>query len=75
MSDRTSASIFGEIFEMLAEKPTKEHKKIAKRIFEKINNDDFNYYQMGADEALITLGLAHRGPDLECGGETIVYYG
>lgn len=66
MSDRTSAEIFSMIFEMLAENPTDEHKKMAKKIWPQRNHYDFSDYQMGCDKALIILGLATReGEEIE----------
>lgn len=75
MVDRTSAGLFGKIFELLAKNPTDEHKKIAKEIFDETGNYDFSYYQMYADESLITLGLAEKGIDPEYPeeGEVIIY--
>lgn len=75
MADRTSAGLFGTIFELLAKNPTDEHKAIAKEIFSKTGDYDFNNYQMYADEALLTLGLAVRAihPKYPEDGETIIY--
>ncbi len=75
MADRTSARLFGEIFELLAENPTDEHKAIAKKIFAKTNDYDFSYYQMDADESLIALGIARKGidPKYPQDGEVIIY--
>jgi hypothetical protein len=56
MADRTSAEIFGKIFELLAENPTDEHKEMAAKIYPMAGNYDFAPYQMDADEALITRG-------------------
>lgn len=60
MADRTSAEVFGIIFEMLAENPTKENKALAKRIYQLTRNYDFNAYQMDVDEAGIILELAEK---------------
>lgn len=75
MADRTSAEVFGIIFELLAENPTDEHKAIAKRIYKYTRNYDFNDYQMDVDESLIKLGLAIKAIDPEYpeDGETIIY--
>ena len=75
MADRTSAGLFGKIFELLAKNPTDEHKAIAKEIFAETGDFDFNYYQMYADEALMKLGLARKGVDPRYpeDGETILY--
>ena len=61
MADRTSANIFGEIFCMLAENPSDEHKEMARRIFEHSREYDFSSYQMEADSACLKLGLIRRG--------------
>lgn len=76
MADRTSAALFGEIFELLAENPTDEHKAIAKKIMAKTGDYDFSNYQMDADEPLMKLGLAKKGVDPEYpqDGEIILYY-
>lgn len=75
MADRTSAEIFGTVFEFLSEEPTPANKKFARRLFDMAQNYDFNDYQMEADEALMALGLARRGVDPEYpeDGETIIY--
>jgi hypothetical protein len=61
MADRTSAGIFGDLFTMLAENPTPRHREMAMKIFEMSRHYDFTEYQMGADEACITLGVAREG--------------
>lgn len=58
MADRIGAALFGEFFEMLAENPTEEHKKMAKKIWSMKDCHDFNNYQMYCDDALIKLDLA-----------------
>lgn len=63
MADRTSAAIFGDLFILLAENPTEEHKNIARKMWPKRTEYDFDDYQMGCDEALIALGLAKKGPE------------
>lgn len=75
MADRTSAGLFGKIFELLAKNPTEEHKIIAKEIFAYTRDYDFSNYQMDADDALVTLGLAVKGidPKYPDDGETIIY--
>jgi hypothetical protein len=58
MADRTSASLFGMFFKVLAENPTDENKAIAERLARDYMRDyDFSPYQMYADDALRTLGL------------------
>lgn len=65
MADRTSAAIFGMLFEKLASDPTPQHVEWAKWLWEQQSSYDFSPYQMSVDAALITLGLAHRGVDPE----------
>lgn len=75
MADRTSARLFGTIFELLAENPTEDHKTLARKIFDETGDYDFNNYQMYVDDALIKLGLAIKGIDPEYPeeGESIIY--
>jgi len=75
MADRTSASIFGEIFGMLAKNPTLEHREMARQIFQMSKQYDFSEYQMYADEACLVLGIARRGISLDCPefGEVILW--
>lgn len=75
MADRTSASVFGKIFDLLAENPTEEHKRIAQEIWPMRGEYDFSDYQMYCDESLIKLGLAKMGVDPEYPdeGEVILY--
>lgn len=76
MADRTSAGLFGEIFAYLATQPqTPQRDAFALRCFQMTHEYDFSSYQMGADDALITLGLARRGvdPDYPDEGETLLY--
>ena len=61
MSDRSSCEIFGEVFGFLAEEPTEEVKRCARRIYDRTWKYDFIQDEMGADAALIKLGLAKRG--------------
>jgi hypothetical protein len=70
MADRTSAALFGKIFDLLAENPTDEHKAIARKIAPETREYDFNAYQMGCDKSLIALGLATTGDEgIEYGDE------
>jgi hypothetical protein len=75
MADRTSAGIFGTLFELLAKNPTEENKAIAREMYPHTFGYDFSLCQMGAEEALIKLGLAKKGinPDYPEDGETILY--
>ena len=75
MADRTSAEVFGRVFQILAKNPTDENKEIAKELFSYTNEYDFSHYQMYADESLIALGLAKLGidPRYPEDGEVIIY--
>jgi hypothetical protein len=75
MADRTSAGLFGKIFNLLAKNPTDEHKKIAAEIWPETHEYDFNPYQMNCDDALVALDLARNGIDPRCpeDGVTILY--
>ena len=77
MADRTSAGLFGKVFNLLAKNPTSEHKEIAKEIFAEVGNYDFSNYQMYADDALMKLGLAKIGinPKYPDDGEVVIYFG
>lgn len=59
MADRTSAEIFGKMFRHLAKDPSDKNKAFAAEMTEWMAEYDFNAYQMDADEALRTLGVAH----------------
>ena len=74
MADRTSARIFGSIFEFLAETPDARSKEFAALMWALTEEFDFSYYQMNADDALIALGLACVGKDEDDEG-TILYAG
>lgn len=74
MADRTSAELFGILFDVLAQNPDEENKALAKQFFELSESYDFSYDQMYADEALIILDLAERKTDSE-GDEQIRYFG
>lgn len=58
MADRTSAGLFGKIFEYLAKNINKNSIEFANELFEMTYDYDFNTYQMYCDDALIKLGLA-----------------
>jgi hypothetical protein len=77
MSDRTSASLFADIFKILADHvpPGDERDALARRIWASTRDYDFSPYQMYADESLISLGLARRGvnPDWPDEGEVTLY--
>lgn len=62
MSDRTSAEIFGKVFELLdsyrASNPTPtSFSVLAKDVYSLTSDYDFSQYQMGCDKALKNLGL------------------
>lgn len=71
MADRTSAEIFGSIFEMLSENPDERNKGIAKRIWSMIDAYDFNAYQMYVDDSLKMLELAREVRDEESGDDEV----
>lgn len=77
MADRTSARLFGEVFEILSEHvPAGESRDASARRFWALTQDyDFSPYQMYADDALLALGLARRGvdPDWPDDGEVVLY--
>lgn len=73
MADRTSAKLFGTIFDLLAKNPTDEKKAIAKEIWPLHSEYDFSEYQMNCDDSLIKLGLAKEGPDPDSGETCILY--
>ena len=58
MSDRTSAEIFGKMFNLLAVNPTIDHRLLAMELWKKRVQYDFHPTDMYADEACIKLGLA-----------------
>ena len=57
MSDKTSAEIFGLIFNLLAKQP-KSNQKLAAKIWKISSQYDFHPCQMGCNDALKKLGLA-----------------
>lgn len=77
MADRTSAAIFGDVFSLLAAEldPGPKRDKLAQHFWNEQRGYDFNPYQMGCDDALLALGLAHKAvdPDYPEEGEAIVY--
>ena len=62
MADRTSARVFGLIFEELA-KGDIDPKKLAKKLMKEAQGYDFNAYQMGCDDALLKLEVAKMSTD------------
>jgi hypothetical protein len=75
MADRTTAKLFCDIFEMLAQNPTEDHKALALRVWEMTGGYDFTPNQMYAEVWLEKLGLfrilpnptGKRCPDTEYG--------
>lgn len=63
MADRTSASLFCQVFELLASDPTPQHVAFARTLWDHTYGYDFSPYQMECDEALQALGLARMGVD------------
>lgn len=59
MADRSSAELFWEIFEYLAAKEPLD-RDAAKKFWKLTGNYDFPPYQIGADGALLKLGLARH---------------
>lgn len=59
MADRTSANIFGTIFQLLADYEGKKdsHKQIARKLYLLSSGYDFTIGQMGCDKALVKLGI------------------
>jgi hypothetical protein len=64
MADRTSAKIFGRFFQELADLPEEGQgpqraKRISRDLVKLIRDQDYDFafYQMGVDDALVTLGL------------------
>ena len=60
MADRTSAALFGHMFEYLAKDTSEKAREFARHIWGLTADYDFNSYQMYCDEALEELGLATR---------------
>jgi hypothetical protein len=73
MSDRTSAEIFGQLFETLASADGPlDRKEFAGWVWNCARGYDFHPCQMGADDALIKLGLATHAGAAE--DEEVVYH-
>ena len=60
MADREAAEIFSVMFEMLAEKITRDRRDMAAELWEVTSKYDFTPDQMGCDDALIALELAEE---------------
>lgn len=78
MADRTSAEIFGNLFQWLAEKPeSAERNADAAKVWQLSRGYDFSPCQMEAEDALLSLGLARRVPNTEHPdeGDYVIVYG
>jgi hypothetical protein len=76
MSDRSSAYLFGEIFNLIVGYvPKAEQPKVAKDFWKMSRDYDFSDDQMHCDDQLIELGLAHKAVDPEYpeDGEVVIY--
>jgi hypothetical protein len=74
MADRTSAAIFGEMFNYLANgTPDAGAKRMAKKMWDMQKEYDFSPDQMACDNALVKLGLAAKSKDDE--GYACMAYG
>lgn len=62
MSDRSSAYLFSMLFEMFAEEDTEQAKEYARRVWVMSWQYDFDFVQMGCNEALERLGLSKSRP-------------
>ena len=71
MSDRESAAIYSEVFELLASDPTEQHKTWALKLWKASFECDFSQEQMGCDKELKKLDLAIDGTDEY--GECVLY--
>lgn len=78
MADRSSAWIYGRVFEMIvrAVEP-KRQKAEARRAWKDMQEFDFAPDDMHAEKALLKLGLAKKkvDPQFPEDGPMIVYYG
>ena len=72
MSDRTSAGIYSEVFELLASDPTAQHKKWALKLWKASFECDFAPEDMHCDKALKKLELAIDGTD-KYGDKCVLY--
>jgi len=63
VSDRTSADLFARLFDLLASErllDTRGRREVAAEIWQESLGYDFHPCQMGCDDALVKLGLAHE---------------
>lgn len=75
MSDKKSASIFANIFKLLAENTDQRNKELALQIFKQMKCYDFHPCQMGAEAILEQLDLAReeKNPDYPEDEEEIIW--
>ena len=72
MSDRESAAIYSEVFELLASDPTEQHKTWALKLWKASFEYDFSPDQLECNKALKKLDLAIDGTD-EYGDKCVLY--
>jgi hypothetical protein len=72
MSDRSSARIFSEIFELLAENPDERNIRLADNIWGFTYDYDFSPCQLECDDELFKLQLAQHFTDKY--GEVCICY-
>lgn len=76
MADRTSAKLFGRIFNILAENPDERNIKLAAKIWQLTQYYDFHPCQMEIDYLkLFDLELAKDAWDPKTEEENIIYKG
>lgn len=77
MADRTSAEIFGRVFQLLANTPTADPKELARELIQISREYDFSPYQMYADEACMALDIARYGthPHYPKDGVVLLFFG
>lgn len=57
MADRTAADVFAKIFELLAQNPSEENKKVASVLYQLIEEFDFSPKQMYIPNVLEKLNI------------------
>ena len=76
MADRTSAQLFGKIFNLLAsDKPLDDRPSLALQFWKMMDSGDYDFspYQMDCDRALKKLGLLRELEEEDEDGETFQY--
>ncbi len=75
MADRTSAYLFSQVFEHLAEVPITDcDRDFAQYMWALTQDYDFMDYQLECDDALVALGLADRVEPTEEEPSGIAYW-